>query len=72
MSGKLTHAFRSYVRNLRLLKRGSRPEQIAARKALHDDLDALLDGLDDEPNWDETDRKVYEILVKYEDQDLPV
>jgi len=70
--GKLTKAFRLYVRNLRLLKRGSRPEQIEARKALQEDLNRLLDGLDDEPNWDDADRRVYEILVMYEDQELPV
>lgn len=72
MAGKLTIAFRNYVRNLRLSKRGNRAEQLTARQALHADLDALIEGMDDEENWDERDKKVYEFLIEYEDKELPV
>jgi hypothetical protein len=72
MAGKLTAAFRKYVRNLRLFKRGNRAEQLAARQALPLDLDALIEGMDDEENWDATDRRVYELLIEYEDKELPI
>ena len=70
MSGKLATAFNSYLRNMRRIRTGDIATKNAAREALKADLDALIDGLDDEANWDAADKKAAQWLFEHEDEQL--
>jgi hypothetical protein len=71
-TGKLTQAYRSYRRNWALFRRGTTPQRLSARNALGGDLKAMMEAMEDKENWDETDRRVSEILDRLDDQELQV
>ena len=70
MSGKLARAFKSYLRSLRRFRSEDTFTKSQARKALKEDLDNLLAGLDDEANWDAADKKAAQWLFEHEDDQL--
>jgi hypothetical protein len=70
MSGKLATAFNSYLRNMRRFRTGDTLTRNNAREALRHDLDALIAGLEDEPNWDAADKKAAQWLFEHEDEQL--
>lgn len=71
-TGELTQAFRSYVRDVFQGRTGDRSHRLDAEAALRKDFKALVEAMDDS-NWDDTDKRVYEIIRRFNDhEELPI
>ncbi len=71
-TGELTQAFRSFVRDVFQSRTGDRSHRLDAEAALRKDFKALVDAMDDS-NWDDTDKRVYEIIRRFDDyEELPI